>query len=167
MVAYTIQIWNQSKHNKSYVAFMQAPIVTAQGGEPEVYTNAWATFPDLTNGGFDTVIYNDTTFAYWGVSPSETAQHAVVMSGGVAPVDTTSSDALLFNANGPVGFAPMQGEASAGGTFEIVAGAISRLTTATCSVWRVPERRPCRRRSPPSRPSQTTRSTSRRSRSST
>ena len=65
MASYNIRIYNQSLVNKSYVVFMQAPIVTSNGGTTPIYTNAWATFENITNGGWDQVDYTQTTYAYW------------------------------------------------------------------------------------------------------
>ena len=57
MATYTIRVHNQSGASKSYVVFMQPP-QTAPGGSPvPVYTNAWATFDDITDGAWDSVNY--------------------------------------------------------------------------------------------------------------
>ena len=107
MTTRTIQIFNQSGFAKSYVLFMQPP----QTGSTPVFTNAWVTFNSITSGGFDSVVYDDSVYAYWGTS------------GGVALVDLSKSDRVSFAGSPPTGFgAVTQGQGSAG-SFSIVAGA--------------------------------------------
>jgi hypothetical protein len=48
MTTYTINVFNQSGANKSYVLFTQPP-----GGVTPVYTNAWVVFDDISNGGWE------------------------------------------------------------------------------------------------------------------
>jgi len=114
----TIQIFNQSGFAKSYVLFMQPP----QTGSTPVFTNAWVTFDSITSGGFDSVAYDDSVYAYWGTSDT-LAPGTVVSSGGVALVDLSKSDRVSFAGSPPTGFgAVTQGQGSAG-SFSIVAGA--------------------------------------------
>lgn len=121
MAVYTIQIWNQSKFAKSYVAFMQNPIVTARGGDPKIYTNAWATFPSLLDGGFDSITYEDVTYAYWGTAPRELAPNTTVVSGGVAQVNTASCDSVAFDGSNSLGFEPVAAGGAMSGSYQITA----------------------------------------------
>jgi len=117
MTTYTIQVFNQSGVAKSYVLFMQPP---QSGGSP-VFTNAWVTFESITTGGFDSVTYDDSIYAYWGTSDT-LAPGTVVSSGGVALVDLSKSDQVPFAGSPPMGFgAVTQGQGPAG-SFSIVAG---------------------------------------------
>jgi uncharacterized protein YndB with AHSA1/START domain len=52
MTTYTIKVFNQSGANKSYVLFTQPPGVTTP-----VYTNAWATFDNIHNDGWDSLVF--------------------------------------------------------------------------------------------------------------
>jgi hypothetical protein len=118
VTTYTIQVFNQSGVAKSYVLFMQPP----QGGGTPVFANAWVTFNSITSGGFDSVTYDDSVYAYWGTSDT-LAPGTVVSSGGVALVDLSKSDQVPFAGSPPTGFGPVtQGQVPAG-SFSIVAGA--------------------------------------------
>lgn len=123
MATYTIKIYNQSTIDKAYVAFMEAPIVTANGGSTEPYINAWATFENLTSGGFDSLIYNETTYAYWS-QPSEALSAGVTIdSGGVMPVNTATNDSVTFTNSGATGFSTLTSPGTAqNGSFQIVTG---------------------------------------------
>lgn len=125
MTTYTIKIYNQSNFNKSYVVFMEPPQVTSNGGQTPVYTNAWRTFPNLTNGGWDSIVYTQTTYAYWAEAPGVTAG-ATIDAGGVMPVDTVSRDSTVFvygEASGqPTGFQPPAPDGAQNGSFEIISG---------------------------------------------
>jgi len=55
MATYTIKVINQSGVSKGYVVFMGPPVVTSPGGAPPVYTNAWATFEHIVDGGWSSV----------------------------------------------------------------------------------------------------------------
>jgi hypothetical protein len=104
MATYTIRIYNQSLANKSYVVFMQPPVVSASGGTPPIYTNAWATFENVTNGSWDTVEYSDTTYAYWTPANAALTPGAVLDSGGAMPVNTATGNAVTFSNTGATGF---------------------------------------------------------------
>lgn len=104
MATYTIRIYNQSLANKSYVAFMEAPVVSASGGTTPIYTNAWATFENITNGGWDSVVYTDSTYAYWSPSSEALTPSTVLDSGGVMPVSTATQDTVTFTNTGATGF---------------------------------------------------------------
>lgn len=136
MTTYTIKIYNQSNLNKSYVVFMEPPQVTSNGGQTPVYTNAWCTFPNLTNGGWDSVAYTQTTYAYWAHAPGVTAG-VTIDSGGVMPVDTVTRDSTVFvygEASGqPTGFQPPFPGAAQNGSFEIITG--TDFTTANGLVF--------------------------------
>lgn len=80
MTAYTIRVLNQSSAIKSYAAFIQTPVATTGGGAPEVFANAWATFENVSQGGFDTVTYTE--------SAGLTAVRLVEAAGAPAPVTT-------------------------------------------------------------------------------
>ncbi len=121
MATYTIQILNNSGFAKSYVAFMKPPIVTGSGGNPQVYTNAWATFPSITNNGFDSVTYTDTTYAYWGATPEELSPGTVMSWGGTALVDTGQQDSVEFSGEAPYGFGPVTHGGAMTGSYRIIA----------------------------------------------
>lgn len=121
MAIYTIQVWNQSKFAKSYVAFMQSPIVTGRGGDPDIYANAWASFPSLLNGGFDSITYEDVTYAYWGTAPRELAPNTSVVWGGVAQVNTTTRDTVAFDGSDSLGFGPVENGGAMTGSYQITA----------------------------------------------
>jgi hypothetical protein len=123
MAQYLIQILNNSGVSKNYVAFMKPPIVTSTGGNPQVYSNAWVTFTGVTNGGFDTVTYDDITYAYWSTTPSELAPGTIIDSGGTIQVNTATSDTVPFTGATPTGFGQLVTPGSAmSGSYSIVAG---------------------------------------------
>ncbi|WP_165188322.1 hypothetical protein [Caulobacter soli] len=121
MATYTLQILNESGFNKSYVFFMTPPVVTTTGASPEIFTNAWVTFNSVGQGSYDTVTYTDTTYAFWGTTPSQLAPGVILASGGSALVDTTAQDEVTFIAS-PTAFSapPVPGKAQTG-SFAIVA----------------------------------------------
>lgn len=123
MSHYTIKIYNQSLINKSYVVFQEPPVVTANGGQQPVYTNAWAVFENITNGGFDALVYTETTYAFWAQPPQSLSQGVVIDSGGVMPVDTSTNDSLSFINTGATGFSDVISPGSAqNGSFQITTG---------------------------------------------
>ncbi len=124
MATYKIKIYNQSLINKSYVAFMQAPIVTASGGTTPIYTNAWATFENVTNGSWDSVTYSETTYAYWSQPSEALSPGTVVDSGGVMQVNTATKDTVAFTNTGGTGFTTLTSPGGAqDGSFQIVTSA--------------------------------------------
>ncbi|PVM91292.1 hypothetical protein [Caulobacter endophyticus] len=119
MTSYTIQIWNQSQAARSYVLFLQQPDLAANAGSPQVYTNAWATFASVTNGGFDRITFDETVYAYWSKAPVGSQ----ALSGGVAQVDTQTTDTVAFSGGSPTGFTTVTSPGSAQpGSFAIVTG---------------------------------------------
>lgn len=119
MANYTIQISNESGFAKSYIAFMAAPVVSAGGGQPPVFANAWATLQGLASGGWDSVTYDDMTYAYWG----RQAPCGALEFGGVQPVNTDSRDSVVFQGDEAVGFGEATPGLAAAGSFQIVADA--------------------------------------------
>lgn len=117
MTTHTIQIFNQSGFAKSYMLFMQPP----QTGSTSIFTNAWVTFDSITSGGFDSVVYDSSVYAYWGTSDT-LAPGTVVSSGGVALVDLSKSDQVPFAGSPPTGFGPATPGQGPPGSFSIVAG---------------------------------------------
>lgn len=118
MTTYTIKISNQSGFTKSYIVFMAAPVVNAcGGGQPPVFANVWATFLDQTDGGWDSVAYDDMTYAWWG----RQAPGGAMELGGVQPVDTDSRDSVAFQGGEAVGFGEATPGLAAAGSFQIVA----------------------------------------------
>jgi hypothetical protein len=108
---YTIRVVNQSSANNGYAIFTQSPTVTSQTDAPQVFTNAWATFNSIADGGFDTITSDGVTFAHEGATPPHTVSSA-------APLATTqtqdaltpgaghgSSDSLLHAGPTPGAFA--------------------------------------------------------------
>lgn len=119
MTSYTIQIWNQSQAAKSYVLFLRQPELTANGGSPQVYTNAWATFAGVTNGGFDRITFDETVYAYWSHPPVG----GQMLSGGVMQVSTQTQDTVAFSGGSPTGFTTLTSPGTAQpGSFAIVTG---------------------------------------------
>lgn len=57
MTTYTIRVLNQSGETKSYIVFQAPPLLHGHGGQTPVYTNVWATFPNITNGDHDSLVY--------------------------------------------------------------------------------------------------------------
>lgn len=121
MATYTIKIFNQSQVSKSYVAFLEPPTVMASGAPTAVYTNAWATFENVTDGSWDTVTYTENTYAYWA-QPAEMLGHGTVLdSGGVASVDASRNDTVTFSNTGATGFTEVSSPGHAqNGSFQIV-----------------------------------------------
>jgi hypothetical protein len=119
VTSHTIQIFNQSGVAKSYVLFMQPP----QTGATQIFANAWVTFDSVTSGGFDSVTYDDSVYAYWGTTSDTLAPGTVVSSGGVALVDLTKSDEVPFSGSQPTGFGPVTQGQGPVGSFSIVSGA--------------------------------------------
>lgn len=116
MTNYTIQVLNQSRSEKSYALFMQTPQVVANGGAPQVYTNAWATFGAVTNGGFDRITFDESTYAYWSEPPA-----GPMLSGGVMPVNPETRDTVAFSGGSPTGFVTVTSPGTAqAGSFSIV-----------------------------------------------
>lgn len=121
MAQYTIQILNNSGFSKSYVAFMEPPVVTSSGGNPQVFSNAWATWNSVTDGGFDRVVYTDTTYAYWGGPVTELTPGTVLSSGGTELVNTATQDTVPFLGGPPTGFGPVANGGAMTGSYQIVA----------------------------------------------
>lgn len=123
MASYNIRIYNQSLISKSYVVFMQAPIVTSNGATTPIYTNAWVTFNNITNGGWDQVDYTETTYAYWSQPAEALSPGVTIDSGGVMQVNTATNDTVTFTNSGTTGFSSLTSPGSAqNGSFQIVAG---------------------------------------------
>lgn len=121
MATYTIRIYNQSKANKSYVAFMEPPTVTSNGGVTPVFTNAWATFENITNGSWDSVVYTEAAYACWSQPAQALAPSTVLDSGGVMAVDTATNDTVVFTNTGVTGFDALVTPGTAqNGSFSIV-----------------------------------------------
>lgn len=121
-MTYTIQILNNSGFAKSYVTFMDPPVVVSSGGDPQVFSNAWVTFGSITNGGFDRITYDATTYAYWGVSDAGLTPGTTVSSGGAALVDIGQQDSVRFAGGSPTGFEPVVHGGAMAGSFMIVSG---------------------------------------------
>lgn len=122
MATYTIKILNQSLADKSYGIFMEPPQVSTSEGQPEVYTNAWISFPNLTNGSWDAATYTDNTYAYW-LGRDQAAPDVAAASGGFMAVNTASCDTVVFTNTGATGFKDLISPGHAkSGSFSIVAG---------------------------------------------
>lgn len=121
MTTYTIKVFNQSQINKSYVVFMQPPTVSPSGGSTPVYTNAWATFPNLTNGSWDSVQYSETTYAYWSQPAQVLSPGTTLDYGGVMAVNPQTSDTVTFSNTDATGFSGVASPGGAqNGSFQIV-----------------------------------------------
>jgi hypothetical protein len=95
MSTYTIKIYNQSTISKAYTVFQEQPQVTANGASPKMFTNAWKTFPLLTDGSYSTLVYTKTTFACWAQPPG-LSEGVTVDSGGVMAMNTDTTDTVTF-----------------------------------------------------------------------
>ncbi len=118
MATHTIQIWNQSGNTTSYAAF----IVSHDEISQNPLSNAWLVFPHVLSGGFDSVTYDDSLYAYWGTTPSGLVPGTVVQSGGAVPVDPANADMAMFDAGGP-GFSQVVPGRSQPGTVGITSNA--------------------------------------------
>lgn len=124
MATYTIQVQNQSGFSKDYVIFQKPPVVENNGSNVEVFSNAWITFEGLLPGGYDKLVYEDITYAYWGTMPLATSTTTTVNRGGSAEVNTATQDGVTFTAGPPTGFGPVtKGLAQNTGSFQIAANA--------------------------------------------
>lgn len=121
MATYTIRVLNNSVANRSYAIFMAPPVVTANGAATPVFTNAWAAFTNITDGAWDSVIYTDKTYAFWGQALDRLGPGAILDCGGAKPVDTATADTVTFTNTGATGFASVTspGEAQSG-SFSII-----------------------------------------------
>ncbi|EJL25462.1 hypothetical protein PMI01_04366 [Caulobacter sp. AP07] len=122
MTTHTLQIFNRSGAPKSYVVFMEPPLTSTNGGAPQVFTNAWMVFNGVTDGGFDSITFDNTVYAYWGTTPDILAPGTTVTSGGVALVDLSQQDEVAFTGASPTGFGPVTPGKAATGSFAIVSG---------------------------------------------
>jgi hypothetical protein len=123
MTTHTLQIFNQSGLSKSYVIFMEPPVTSTGGDAPQAFTNAWMVFDSVTNGGFDSITFDDAVYAYWGTTPDTCGPGTIVTSGGVATVDLSQQDEVAFSGGSPTGFGPVTPGKAQAGSFRIVAGA--------------------------------------------
>lgn len=123
MADYTIRVMNQAGAPKDYGIFSKPPKVTKSGADHEVFSNVWVTFEGIKDGGHDTLIYHDETFAYWGHLPAALDPNTIVESGGQIEVDTETKDGVTFSAApDDIGFDPTIKKGVANeGAFQIVA----------------------------------------------
>jgi hypothetical protein len=121
MATYTIRVLNSSGFAKSYVVFMQPPVVSATGGQPTVFSNAWVTFNGVTNGSSDYVTYTDQTFAYWATAITPVAPGTTMGQSGVAAVDVTAQDSVPFIGSVPTGFGAVTAGGAMTGSYRIIA----------------------------------------------
>lgn len=113
MTTYTVQVLNESGYAKSYV-FCTEPATVVGAGPIEVFTNAWVTFNSITTGGYDSVQFDDTLFAFWGTTPDTLGPGTVLRSGGTAEVDLSQQPEVPFDIS-PTGFGVQTtGKASTG-----------------------------------------------------
>lgn len=122
MATYSIKVLNSSGFGKSYVLFMQPPMVTSTGGQPVIYTNAWVTFNGILPNGNDTVNYTDETYAYWATATLPIAPGTTMGQSGAAAVDTTTKDSVPFVGAGTIGFGPVTAGGAMTGSYRIIAG---------------------------------------------
>ncbi len=121
MATYTIEVLNSSGFAKSYVIFMQPPQVSATGGQPVVYSNAWVTFNGILQGGTDSVTYTDSTFAYWATATMPVGPGTTMGQSGVAAVDITQADSVPFIGSVPTGFGTVTPGGAMTGSYRIIA----------------------------------------------
>ena len=124
MAAYKILVNNSSGFTKSYVVFMQPPVVTSTGGQPTVFTNAWVTFSGVLPGSNDEVDYTDLTSAYWATATTPVGVGTTMGQFGTQPVDTSQEDSVTFVGTGAgIGFNPAVHGGAASGSYRIIANA--------------------------------------------
>ena len=128
MAVYTLQVLNKSGFTKNYTICQQPPIVNANGGSIEVFSNAWVTFPGIRPGSFDKVVYNEETNAYWGTTTTRLENSASVTSGGFAPVNTATRDGVIFMGPPSLGFSAVKEGIAASGAFRIIANTDFKAT---------------------------------------
>jgi hypothetical protein len=125
MAQYTIYVNNESGYAKSYVVFMQPPQVTATGGQPTVYANAWVTFNGILSGGQDNLTYTDQTYAYWGTAQMPVAPGTTMGQGGTALVNTAQQTSVTFvgtaSQGSGIGFLPPVAGGAMTGSYRIIA----------------------------------------------
>jgi hypothetical protein len=121
MATYNIQVLNSSGFAKSYVLFMQPPQVSATGGQPVVFTNAWVTFNGILQNSTDSVTYTDSTFAYWATATMPVAPGTTMGQSGFAAVDTSQQDTVPFMGAAPIGFGAATHGGAMTGSYRIVA----------------------------------------------
>ena len=80
MTTYTITVLNQSGANKSYVLFMQPP-----GATTPIYTNAWATFDNIHNGGWDSIVFTPEPAVQSKTVKAMPAPRVLVAEGAYTP----------------------------------------------------------------------------------
>jgi hypothetical protein len=107
MAIYTIQILNESGFTKDYVVFPTPPIVTSTGGPVEVFSNAWVTINNVSEGSFDTLSLTDDIYALWGSAPEGALEPGMTIdASGVQPVDPAQAPLIPFVGETPTGFGP-------------------------------------------------------------
>jgi hypothetical protein len=99
MATYTINILNQSGFTKSYVVFMEPSVVTSPSGETPVHANAWATFENVTNGSYDSVVYTPP-----GITADNDAVPGLASAGETQTQTQTPSPAATFYAQAEASF---------------------------------------------------------------
>ena len=80
MTTYTISVFNQSGADKSYVLFQQPP-----GGATPSYANAWATFDNIPNGGWDSLVFTPEPAVQSKTVKAMPAPRVVVAEGTYTP----------------------------------------------------------------------------------
>lgn len=121
MASYTVKVPNSSGFAKSYALFMPPPQLSAAGGQPTVYTNAWVTFSGILPNGIDTITYSDTTFAYWATATLPMGPGATMGQSGFAAVSVAKQDSVPFIGAVPAGFGQVTAGGAAAGAYRIIA----------------------------------------------
>ncbi len=120
MTIYTIRISNQSGFTKTYTVFMAPPRVNENGTPVTVLTNAWATFSSVVTGGFDSLVVDDSLYAFWGQAAQDVGPGVVVTAGGVQLVSTDARDEVGFAAVPPTGFQGLTAGKAQTGCYAII-----------------------------------------------
>ena len=121
MTNYTIRVFNQSGFNKAYTIFMAPPRVNENGAPVTVLTNAWATFHSVGDGGFDSLVVDESVYAFWGQAPQGLGAGVVVTGGGVQQVSAEARDQVAFAATPAPGFQGVTAGKAQAGCYAIVA----------------------------------------------
>jgi len=120
MATYTIKVQNESGFGKDYVVFQKPPEVISNGSNVEVFSNAWITFTGILPGSFNSLTYEDITYAYWGTMTSDMSSTTSITQGGSTLVNTATQDGVAFQADDYTGFGDVTtGASSNTGSYQI------------------------------------------------
>ena len=126
MTTYNVQIVNGTNDTnqddyKNYFVFNDLPALSGTDS-PDVYSNAWISFPKVYKDGQPTFTYKEELYAYWGTLPSDISPGVVVSTGGTELVKLgPEGSTLTFSATPGMHFKNASKDDSPDGSFTIVA----------------------------------------------